>query len=184
MKGVLSLRTNKIELTNGISRFGLGILQRYELENIMSKRESLRQKAERRRVSHGTIFRERKSEDLINKTGEDLYIVYAWRWSGDDMHAKIGHTLMSKLESRMVATYHPTDDPVLIGIMKCDNLKDSKLVEKAILNNLLQRTRPDREWVITGEWFNKMIDEVFISDPNELHQIFGEHIKTRYRHDG
>ena len=84
----------------------------------------------------------------------------------------------------MVATYHPTDDPVLIGIMKCDNLKDSKLVEKAILNNLLQRTRPDREWVITGEWFNKMIDEVFISDPNELHQIFGEHIKTRYRHDG
>ena len=110
----------------------------------MSKRESLRKEAERRGVSHGTIFRERKSEDLINKTGEDLYIVYAWRWSGDDMHAKIGHTLMSKLESRMVATYHPTDDPVLIGIMKCDNLKDSKLVEKAILNNLLQRTRPDR----------------------------------------
>ena len=149
----------------------------------MSKRESLRKEAERRGVSHGTIFRERKSEDVINKTGEDPYIVYAWRWSGDDMHAKIGHTLMSKLEFRMVATYHPTDDPVLIGIMKCDNLKDSKLVEKAILNNLLQRTRPDREWVISGKWFNKMIDEVFISDSNELHQIFGKHIKTRYGHD-
>ena len=144
----------------------------------MSKRESLRQEAERRGGSPTTIWGKRKSEDLINKTGEDSHIVYAWRWSNDNRCAKISHTLMSKLESRMVATYHPTDDPVLIGIMKCDSLKDCKLVEKTILNNLLQRTRPDREWVIIGEWFNKMIDAVFISDSNVLCEIFGEHIKT------
>ena len=128
----------------------------------MSKRESLRQEAERRGGSPTTIWRKRKSEDLINKTGEDSHIVYAWRWSNDNRCAKISHTLMSKLESRMVATYHPTDDPVLIGIMKCDSLKDCKLVEKTILNNLLQRTRPDCEWVIIGEWFNKILHSALV----------------------
>jgi hypothetical protein len=143
----------------------------------MSKRESLRKEAERRGGSPTTIWRKRKSEDLINKTGEDSHIVYAWRWSNDNTCAKIGHTIMSLLEDRMAATYHPTDDPVLIGIIKCDNLKHRRLIEKTILDGL-QRTRPDREWVIIDEAFNKKIDEEFISDSNVLCEIFGEHIKT------
>ncbi len=144
----------------------------------MSKKESIRKVAEKLGVSPSKEWRKRQIE------GEDLDIVYAWRWSGDDMYAKIGVSKMTLLKDRMAATYHPTDDPVLIGVMKCPDRETAEAIENAILNSILQRTRPDREWIIIDEWFNRMIDEVFISDPNDLHQIFGEHIKTRYAHDG
>ena len=144
----------------------------------MSKRESIRKEAERRGVSPTAVWRKRRSENRINQVGEDSHIVYAWRWSGDDMHAKIGVSTMSLLEDRMAATYHPTDDPVLIGVVKCPDREAAKAIESCILNRLLERTRPDREWVIIDEGFYEVIDEVFLSDSNVLCEVFGEHIKT------
>lgn len=61
----------------------------------------------------------------------------------------------------MVTTYHPTDDPVLLGVMKCRSRGEAKDNEDYILNKLLERTRPDREWVIIDEVFNEMLDEAF-----------------------
>ncbi len=144
----------------------------------MSRRETIRDEAERRGVSRGKIFNERKAQDRIDKMGGDVDIVYAWRWSNDQTCAKIGVAKVSNLESRMVTTYHPTDDPVLIGVMKCRSRAQAEGEEWGYLNNLFERTHPNREWVIIDELFKDVIDEAFISDPSELEKMFGKHIKT------
>ena len=161
----------------------------------MSKRESIRKEAERRGVKKSKVFYERRGQGIIDRIGAvfpnlidkiddediedgDVPIVYAWRWSNDDTCAKIGVSTIIGLEkSRMVTTYHPTDDPVLIGFMTCLSLWEAKDNEKYFLDTL-ERTRPDREWVEIDEEFNRIIDEAFISDPNVLHKIFGKNIKT------
>ena len=111
---------------------------------------------------------------------EDFAFVYAWRYSGDNRYAKIGKTTRKSFYSRFVKTYHPTDDPILIGIFKCNNEPHALAVEADILEKLTP-TRPDvqgHEWVEIDEAFNKMIDDSFISDPNELEKIFGSGIET------
>ena len=112
--------------------------------------------------------------------GEDFAFVYAWRYSRDNRYAKIGETTKKSFHSRYIKTYHPTDDPILIGIFKCNNKPHAQDVETHILK-ILTRTRPDiqkHEWVEIDEAFNKMIDDSFISDPNELEKIFGSRIET------
>ena len=104
----------------------------------MSKRESIRKEAERRGVSHGKIFRERKTQDLIYQIGEDSWIVYAWRWSGDDTCAKIGKSKITRFRWRHPTTYHPTDDLILIGVMRCRSEKEAINLEKYFLNELKQ----------------------------------------------
>ena len=152
----------------------------------MTKKESIRDEAARRGVSHGKVFSERKHQHLIDKIGKvipnlpdelrgkDFPVVYAWRWSNDEKHAKIGKCeAISKLESRMVTTYHPTDDPVLIGFLPCPDLSDANHTETYFLC-IFKRTRPDREWVEIDETFNEKIDKLFISDPNLLSLMFDE----------
>ena len=90
----------------------------------------------------------------------DCGIVYAWRWSGDDKYAKIGVSIAGRLRERMISTYHPTDDALLIGISKYDDRKEAQEKETSILNNLT-RAHPKREWVIIDEDFNKLINEEF-----------------------
>ena len=117
----------------------------------------------------------------INQVDEDYDVVYAWRWSGDDTFAKIGVSTRFRLaKSRLdaAATYHPTDHPVLIGVMKCRTRERALDEEWGYLNNLFERTRPNREWVIIDEVFKEAINEAFISDPSELKKMFGKHIKT------
>lgn len=131
-------------------------------------------------VGKTTVWNVRQA--LINQADEEDYdIVYAWRWSGDDTCAKIGvstrfHLLKSRLDA--AATYHPTDDPVLIGIMKCRTREQALDEEWGFLNNLFERMSSNREWVIIDEVFNEVIDEAFISDPSELKKMFGKYIKT------
>jgi len=111
--------------------------------------------------------------------GENIAFVYAWRYSGDNRYAKIGETTKKSFHSRYVRTYHPKDDPILIGIFKCNNKPHAVDVETHILKKLT-RTRPDvprHEWVEIDEAFNKMIGNAFISDPNELEKIFGSGIE-------
>ena len=152
----------------------------------MAKKESIRDEATRRGISHGKVFLQRKRPDLIDKIGKvipnlpdefrgkDFPVVYAWRWSNDEKHAKIGTCeAISKLESRMVTTYHPTDDPVLIGFLPCPDRSEAKHTETYFLC-IFKRTRPDREWVEIDETFNEKIEKLFISDPNLLSLIFDE----------
>ena len=122
----------------------------------------------------------RNSSPVKRPEVEDFAFVYAWRYSGDKKHAKIGETTKKSFHSRYVKTYHPTDDPVLIGIFKCNNKPHAQNVEAYILKKLT-RTRPDvqgHEWVKIDEAFNKMIDNSFLSDSNELKRIFGSGIQT------
>ena len=126
-------------------------------------------------VSKTTVWNVRQA---LIKQAEDYDIVYAWRWSGDDTCAKIGVSTLSLFQSRVVSTYHPTDDIVLIGVMKFRTREQALDEEWGFLNDVFERTRPDREWVIIDEEFNRIIDEVFISDPSELEKMFGKHIKT------
>ncbi len=63
--------------------------------------------------------------------------------------------------------------------MKCRTREEALDNEWCFLNDgTLERTRPDREWVIIDEAFNETIDVAFISDPSELKKMFGKHIKT------
>ena len=128
----------------------------------------------------GPSARVRKPSPVKPFEGEDFAFVYAWRYSGDNRYAKIGETTKKSFHSRYVKTYHPTDDPILIGIFECDSESRALAVETDILKKLT-RTRPDvqgHEWVEIDEAFNKMIDDSFISDPNELKKIFGSRIET------
>ena len=141
----------------------------------MSGKETIRKEAKRRGISRSKTWKERKAQDAIDQMGGDLDIVYAWRWSNDNTYAKIGVSKVSNLESRMATTYHPTDDPILIGVRKCRSRKEANKIEKDLLCRL-KRPRLDREWVIIDENFNWIIDEEFISDPNMLSEIFGNPI--------
>ena len=146
----------------------------------MSKKETHRAEAERRGTNKTAIYRERNKQGIIDAVGGDFPIVYVWRWSNDDTYAKIGHSeSITGLEFRInpAKTYHPTDDPILIGFMRGRSVESVKELEKYFLDEL-ERTRPDREWVIIDEEFNEIIDEAFISDPDELDKIFGGRIKT------
>ena len=94
--------------------------------------------------------------------GEHRHFVYAWRWCGDERFAKIGRTRngLKGVQKRMVTTYHPTDNPVRLGVRKCTDMEESHKTEQYILNGL-RRTRRDREWVEIDEAFNEMIEKSF-----------------------
>ena len=100
--------------------------------------------------------------------GEHRYFVYAWRWCGDEGFAKIGRTRngLKGVKDRMVTTYHPTDDPVLLGVRECADAEESHKIEQYILS-VLGRTRPDREWVEIDEKFNEMIDRSFMASQED-----------------
>ena len=106
---------------------------------------------------------EPEEEEQEIPEGEHRYFVYAWRWCGDERFAKIGRTRngLKGVEKRMVTTYHPTDDPVPLGVRECADAEESHKTEQYILNGL-DRTRPDREWVKIDEKFNEMIDKSFV----------------------
>ena len=106
---------------------------------------------------------EPEEEEQEIPEGEHRYFVYAWRWCGDESFAKIGRTRngLKGVKNRMVTTYHPTDDPVLLGVRECADAEESHKIEQYILNKL-GRTRPDREWVEIDEKFNEMIDKSFM----------------------
>ena len=105
---------------------------------------------------------ELEEEEQEIPEGEHRHFVYAWRWGDDKRFAKIGRTRngLKGVWDRMVTTYNPTENPVLIGVRKCTDVKESHKIEQYILNGL-RRTRPDREWVEIDEAFNKMIEKSF-----------------------
>lgn len=114
-------------------------------------------------VQPSLLGSEPEEEEQEVPEGEHRYFVYAWRWCGDDGFAKIGRTRngLKGVENRMVTTYHPTDDPVLLGVRECADAEESHKTEQYLLNGL-ERTRPDREWVEIDEKFNEMIDKSFM----------------------
>ena len=114
-------------------------------------------------VQPSLLGSEPEEEEQEVPEGEHRYFVYAWRWSGDEGFAKIGRTRsgLNGVKKRMVTTYHPTDDPVPLGVRKCADVEESHKTERYILSGL-GRTRPDREWVKIDEKFNEMIDKSFI----------------------
>ncbi len=127
----------------------------------------------------GPLSQVRNSLPVKRPEVEDFAFVYAWRYSGSKRFAKIGKTTRKSFYSRFIKTYHPTDDPILIGIFECNNEPHALKVETYLLQEL-ERTRPDvqgHEWVKIDEAFNKMIDNSFLSDPNELEKIFGSGIR-------
>lgn len=118
-------------------------------------------------VQPSLLASEPEEEEQEVPEGEHRYFVYAWRWSGDEGSAKIGRTRngLKGVKKRMLTTYHPTDDPVPLGVRECADAEESHKTEQYILNGL-ERTRPDREWVKIDEKFNEMIDKSFIVPPN------------------
>ena len=114
------------------------------------------------------FFPEPEEEEQEIPEGEHPYFVYAWRWCGDERFAKIGRTRkgLKGVEERMITTYHPTDDPILLGVRECADAEESHKIEQYILNGL-GRTRPDREWVEIDEKFNEMIDKSFMESQIE-----------------
>ena len=115
-------------------------------------------------MGQATISRARHA--LLNYGDEISFdLVYAWRWTGDEKHAKIGVTTIIGLDIRLAGTFHPTDDTKLLGVRECLDREEAKEKERDILNKF-KRTRPDREWVIINNAFNKMITKEFIMPRN------------------
>lgn len=114
------------------------------------------------KMEQTTVYNTRRSLKFARANGisENCHVVYAWRWKANDRYAKIGKCPIGNLLYRIITTYEPMDDPLLIGIMECRNKKESGKIESDILNRL-KKTRPDREWVIINEEFNDIIDEAF-----------------------
>jgi len=119
-------------------------------------------------INEGQFGSEPEEEEQEIPEGQHRYFVYAWRWCGDGGFAKIGRTRngLKGVESRMVTTYHPTDDPVLLGVRECADVEESHKTEQYILKGL-GRTRPDREWVEIDEKFNEMIDKSFMESQTD-----------------
>lgn len=165
---------------NQIARDALSKMNLTRYDNDPEKEDFIndRDLASQLGISKTTVWIVRQAL-IKQQIDEDYDIVYAWRWDGDKTYAKIGVSKMSKLDSRLRKTYHPTDDPILIGVMPCRTRERAQDEEWSFLNDgFLKRSRPDREWVIIDEVFNEMIDEAFISDPSELKKMFGNDIKT------
>ncbi|MDE0427037.1 MAG: GIY-YIG nuclease family protein [Candidatus Poribacteria bacterium] len=105
---------------------------------------------------------EPEEEEQVLPEGEHRHFVYSWRWCGDKRFAKIGRTRngLEGVKKRMVTTYHPTDDPVPLGVRKCADMEESHKTEQYILTGL-GRTRRDREWVKINEAFNELLEKSF-----------------------
>lgn len=114
-------------------------------------------------LKKSVVSNARESLKILRENGirECGYLVYAWRWSGDNKYAKIGKCPTGSLKQRMVSTYHPTDDPILIGVQEYITEDEAKVNEKILLDRIFTRTRPDREWVIIDQEFNEIINEGF-----------------------
>lgn len=114
--------------------------------------------------NNATIWDTRRNLIFARKHNVDTddYLVYAWRWSGDDKFAKIGVSMGSTLRERLVFTYHPTDEIKLIGvsIAKYSKRSEAHRKEASILKGL-KKSHCKREWVHISEDFNKLIDEEF-----------------------
>ncbi len=107
-------------------------------------------------ISKGIVWNKQVAEKVIAEAGENFYLVYAWRWSGDEELAKIGKSSVQSLQGTywtMPKTYHPTDDPVLISYIRCKSEQSALALEKELLGETLDRVRPDREWVVIDENF-------------------------------
>ena len=119
--------------------------------------KSIREEARERGVSKGKIFNERKAKEAIEKAGGEYWLVYAWRWSGDERYAKVGKSSIVWFEHNWKIrprTHHPTDDTILLGTFTCESESSALALEDELLNETLCRVRPDREWVEIDETFN------------------------------
>ena len=114
--------------------------------------------------NNATIWDTRRNLIFARKHNVDTddYLVYAWRWSGDDRFAKIGVSMGSTLRERLVFTYHPIDEIKLIGvsIAKYSRRSDAHSKESSILKRL-RKSHCKREWVYTNGNFSKLINEEF-----------------------
>ena len=121
-----------------------------------------RELAAQLKMEKTTVYNTRRSLKFARANGisQNCYVVYAWRWKANDRYAKIGKCPIGNLMYRIITTYEPIDDPLLIGVMECRNSKEAGEIERDILNRL-EKTRSDREWVIINKEFNEMIDEAF-----------------------
>ena len=71
-----------------------------------------------------------------NKISENCFVVYAWRWKTKDRYAKIGKCPIGNIRMRIITTYEPIDDPLLIGVRECRNRKEAGEIERDMLNTL------------------------------------------------
>ena len=109
-----------------------------------------------------TVYNTRQSLKFARANGisENCWVVYAWRWEANDKYAKIGKCPIGNLRMRMITTYEPIDDTLLIGVMECRNSKEAGEIETDRRNRFV-KSHPKREWVIINKEFTEMIDEEF-----------------------
>lgn len=109
-----------------------------------------------------TVYNTRRSLKFAraNRINEDCFIVYAWRWKANKKYAKIGKCPIGNLLYRIITTYEPIDNPLLIGVKECCNKKEAAEFERKMLKKL-EKTRSDREWVHIDKKFNDMIQAHF-----------------------
>ena len=133
-------------------------------ENISKKKCFVDDKtlAAKLKMEKTTVYNTRRSlkfarEKCIN---EDCHLVYAWRWDKRKEYAKIGRCPTGNLLYRIITTYEPIDNPLLIGVKEFPNQKEAGEFERYILNNF-DKPQGKRDWVIINPDFEKKIKESF-----------------------
>ena len=136
-------------------------------ENISKKKCFVDDKtlAAQLKMKKTTVYNTRRSLKFARaeKINEDCYVVYAWRWKANDRYAKIGKCPIGSLLYRLITTYEPIDNPLLIGVKEFRNKKEAGEFERDILNKRFKKTHCKREWIHIkkNKKFCEMIDNEF-----------------------
>ena len=136
-----------------------------------------RELASQLKMEKTTVYNTRRSLKFArcNKINENCWVVYAWRWKANKEHAKIGKCPIGSLLYRLITTYEPIDNPLLIGVKECCDKKEAGEIEREILNKRFEKTHCKREWIhikknkkfyemIANEFTTKRIDKIVLRE--------------------
>ena len=103
---------------------------------------------------------------------QEQYFVYAWRYVGDEIACKIGHSCVGAFWGRTApARTNDYRDIEILGIQLCDSKAEASSQEKCLRNERFERFRPDREWICLTNDVRDWIKTDCIENPPQLKEF-------------
>ena len=96
-------------------------------------------------------------------------IVYCWRWQGDEIACKIGHsTLGGMYHIKIQSTRYNHLQFELLGVVLCGDKKEARHTERELLS-IFRQVNDNSEWVYltkdVWDWVNYACMKISIHDP-------------------
>lgn len=109
---------------------------------------------------------------------QEQRFVYAWRYVGDEIACKLGHSSVGAFWGRTApARTNDYRDIEILGIQLCDSKAEASSQEKHLRNERFERVRSDREWVFLTNDVWDWIKTDCIENPPQLKEfdVFTNH---------